>query len=301
MMKGIVFLGNSQCVVKEVPTPEPGNGEVRIQMKVSGICGSDLHVYRPAEPRDWIQGHESSGVVEKLGPNVTNLKVGDRVTVHHHQGVGSATTVHWEILCGARRIRWSVGHLVSMSWQMSGIVWYFPDQIDFIDGPFFACVGTTAYAALRRLGVEQYFPQTIAVYGLGPVGLSTVRIAKSMGARVIGVDVMEERIEVAKKCGADAAVNAATEDPVDAVVAFSGTEGVDYVVETSGSAGGRSSIIPSLRREGKAALVGVGSDDKVINPGRHGLSPNYPDGIRCISDCMAEGFCEVLRPDGTNV
>ena len=65
----------------------------------------------------------------------------------------------------------------------------------------------------------------------------------------------------------NATVNAATEDPVEAVVAFSGTEGVDYVVETSGSAGGRSSIIPSLRREGKAALVGVGSDDKVINPG----------------------------------
>ena len=75
-MKGIVFLGNRQCAVKEVPTPEPGNGEVRIQMKVSGICGSDLHVYRPPAPRDWVQGHESSGVVEKLGPNVTNLKVG---------------------------------------------------------------------------------------------------------------------------------------------------------------------------------------------------------------------------------
>ena len=88
MMKGIVFLGNSQCVVKEVPTPEPGNGEVRIQMKVSGICGSDLHVYRAEEERNWVQGHESSGVVEKLGSNVTNLKVGDRVTVHHHQGCG---------------------------------------------------------------------------------------------------------------------------------------------------------------------------------------------------------------------
>ena len=180
-------------------------------------------------------------------------------------------------------------------------MWYSRIQIDFIDGPFFACVGTTAYAALRRLGVEQYFPQTIAVYGLGPVGLSTVRIAKSMGARVIGVDVMEERIEVAKKCDVDAAVNAATEDPVDAVVTFSGTEGVDYVVETSGSAGGRSSIIPSLRREGKAALVGVGSDDKVINPGRHGLSPNYLDGVCGVSHSMAEGFRAVLRPNGIDV
>ena len=56
--------------------------------------------------------------------------------------------------------------------------------------------------------MEQYFPQTIAVYGLGPVGLSTVRIAKSMGAQVIGIDVMEERIEVAERCGADATVNA---------------------------------------------------------------------------------------------
>lgn len=267
MMKGVVFLGNRQCAVKEVPIPEPGNGEVRVKMKVSGICGSDLHVYRAAEPRDWVQGHESSGVVEKLGPNVTKLKVGDRVTIHHHQGCGQC------YYCSLGDFVWCPDDKVVSGAFGEYVVAHerncvtLPDSVSFIDGPFFACVATTSYAALRRLGVAPHLPSTIAVYGLGPVGLSAIRVGKAMGARVIGVDVIEERIQVAQACGADAVVNAAQADAVEAVVAFSGAEGVDYVVETSGSAAGRSNIIPSLRREGKAALVGVGSDAKVINPG----------------------------------
>jgi len=92
-------------------------------------------------------------------------------------------------------------------------------------------------------------------------------VGKAMGASVIGVDVISERVQIAKKCGADAAINATKENPVEAVIAFSRSEGVDFVVETSGSTGGRSNIIPSLRRGGKAAIVGVGSNEKIINPG----------------------------------
>ena len=267
MMKGIVFLGNRQCAVREFPVPEPGNGEVRISMKASGVCGSDLHVYRSAQPGNHIQGHESSGVVEKLGPNVTKLKVGDRVAVHHHQGCGQCyyCALGDFVWCPEDRvISGSFGDYVVANERNCVPI---PDNVSFINGAFFACVGGTAYAALRRLGVVAHLPQTIAVYGLGPVGLSAVLVGKSMGARVIGVDVIEERVQIAQKCGADEAVNATTENPVEAVIAFSRSEGVDFVVETSGSTGGRSNIIPSLRHGGKAAIVGVGSNEKIINPG----------------------------------
>jgi propanol-preferring alcohol dehydrogenase len=117
------------------------------------------------------------------------------------------------------------------------------------------------------LGVLAHLPQTVAVFGLGPVGLSTVLAGKAMGAKVIGIDVIDERIQVAKKCGADVVVNAKKENPIEAVMSFSHRIGVDYVVETSGSTEGRINIIPSLCRGGKAAIVGVGSNEKVFNPG----------------------------------
>jgi len=266
-VKGVIFLGNRQCAVEDFPIPEPGNEEVRIAMKASGICGSDLHVYRSAQPGKNIQGHESCGVVDQLGPNVTKLKIGDRVTVHHHQGCGQCyyCSLGDFVNCPQDRvISGSFGDYVVAN-ERNCVP--FPDNISFTNGAFFACVGTTAYAALRRLGVVAHLPQTIAVYGLGPVGLSTLLVGKSMGARVIGVDVIEERIQIAQQCGADVAINAAKENPIEAVMAFSQSRGVDFVVETSGSTGGRSNIISSLRRGGKAAIVGVGSQEKIFNPG----------------------------------
>ncbi|MBM3241974.1 zinc-binding dehydrogenase [Candidatus Poribacteria bacterium] len=266
-MNGVVFLGNHRCAVREFTIPEPGNSEVRIALKASGICGSDLHVYRSAQPGSNIQGHESCGIVEKLGTNVTKLKVGDRVTVHHHQGCGQCydCALGDFVHCPEDKvISGSFGDYVVANERNCVPL---PGNVSFTNGAFFACVGGTAYAALRRLDVVAYLPQTIAVYGLGPVGLSVVLVGKAMGARVIGVDVIEERIPIAQKCGADAVVNATKENPVEAVMAFSRSGGVDFVVETSGSTGGRSNIIPLLRRGGKAAIVGVGSNEKIINPG----------------------------------
>lgn len=266
-MKGVVFLGNRQCEVREFPDPEPGNGEVRIRMKASGICGSDLHVYRSPQAGSYPGGHEPCGIVDKLGTNTIRLKVGDRVTVHHHQGCGQC------YYCSLGDfVRCPNDRVVSGTFADYVIVNErncvpLPDNVSFIDGAFFACVGGTAYAALRRLGIVAYLPQTIAVYGLGPVGLSTVLVGKAMGARVIGIDVIDERIKVAGKCGADAVIDAKYEDPVKAVVEFSRSDGVDFVVETSGSTDGRSNIIPSLCRGGKAAIVGVGSHEKIFNPG----------------------------------
>lgn len=275
-MKGIVLLGNRRCAVKEFPIPEPGDGEVLICIKATGICGSDLHRYRAESSlSEQIRGHEPCGVVEDVGANVRYRRVGDRVTVHHHFGCGKcAFCARGEVVaCPNDRI---VGVTVPGSFAEFIVApehCCIPlhDSVSFIDGAFMACVGGTAFGALRRLGAAAH--ETLAVFGLGPVGLSCVLVAKTMGLHVIGVDISPERVTLGLKCGADETINASATDTVAAVQAFARriiginyVQGVDYVIETSGSTAARSNVLPSLRRGGKAAIVGVGSNEKVINP-----------------------------------
>ncbi len=273
-MKGVVFLGNRRCAVREFPVPEPGVGEVLIRIKATGICGSDLHVYRSDLASDQIRGHEPCGVVERVGANVTNVKPGDRVSVHHHLGCGvCAFCARGEVVaCPKDRV---VGSAVPGSFAEFMVAPErncipLPDGVSFINGAFMACVGGTAFGTLRRLGAMPH--ETLAVFGLGPVGLSCVLMAKAMGLRVIGADVIPERVALATQCGADEAINGAEAAVVESVRAFSRVmgvhyvEGCDYVIEASGSAEARSHILPSLRRGGSAAIVGVGSNEKMINP-----------------------------------
>lgn len=274
-MKGVVFLGDRRCEVREFPVLEPGPGQVLLRIKATGICGSDLSVYRGETAIDQIRGHEPSGVVEKVGPHVANLQIGDRVTVHHHQGCGACPlcAAGEVVACRNGKQVHGVGIPGSFAEYMVAVernCTRLPEPLSFIDGAFMACVGGTAYGALRRLEAKPH--DTVAVFGLGPVGLSCVIVAKALGCRVAGVDVLEHRLELAATCGADRTVNPKECDAVAALQEFSQEggcgylPGVDHVIETSGTAPARRQIIPSLRRGGKAAIVGVGSNEEVINP-----------------------------------
>ena len=273
-MKGIVFLGDRRCEVRRFPVPEPGPGEVLLRIKATGICGSDLHVYRNQHASDQIRGHEPAGVVARVGPLVERLRAGDRVSAHHHWGCGAcAMCARGEVVsCPHGRV---IGVAVPGSFAEYTVVperncTPLPDGVSFTDGAFMACVGGTAHAAYRRLGATP--GESVAVYGLGPVGLSCVLVGKALGVRVIGVDVIPERVRLAEACGADAVVDASQSDLVAVVRRFGrGAEGpwgdgVDCVIETSGSTAAREAILPSLRRYGRAAIVGVGSTEKVLNP-----------------------------------
>lgn len=273
-MKGVVFTGDRGCEVREFSMPTPGRGEVLVRVMATGICGSDLHVYRSSEVPGQIAGHEPCGVVEQVGPEVDRVRVGERVSVHHHQGCGvcPACARGETVACPKDQV---IGVSVPGSFAEYLVVKErncisLPDSVSFIDGAFMACVGGTAFGAFRRLGAVAH--ESVAVFGLGPVGLSCVLTGKAIGLRVIGVDIFPERIEAARACGVDQLLNATETDPVPIVREFGrgGTghwgDGVDYVIETSGATAARENIIPSLRREGKAAIVGVGGADKVINP-----------------------------------
>jgi (R,R)-butanediol dehydrogenase/meso-butanediol dehydrogenase/diacetyl reductase len=273
-MKGVIFTGGRRCEVRDVPVPRPGHGEVLVGVRAAGICGSDLHVYRRQEASDQVRGHEAAGVVEAVGPGVLRLRPGQRVSIHHHQGCGVCPDC-----ARGETVACSVKHEI-VGVHLSGAFGEYvvaqernciplPAQASFVDGAFYACVGSTAYGALRRLGVMAH--QSLAVYGLGPVGLSCVLVGRALGLRVVGVDPVPRRVALALECGAQEALNAAQADAVAAVrrfgrvEGFDGSDGVDFVVETSGSAAGRANVVPSLRREGRAALVGAGSSGPVID------------------------------------
>jgi len=274
-MRGVVLLGSDECCVKEFPDPVPGHGEVRVKMMATGICGSDLHLYHMDKDRarkrgDRIPGHEPCGIVDEIGHGVEKVKVGDRVVVNHYLGCGHC--VH----CASGNIMWckearGYGGAIDGSHADFAIAderncVLMPDSISFIDGAFVACPGGTAYSSMRKLDVKA--GDTVAIFGLGPVGLSGVVLAKAMGGKVIGVDIVDERTKLAMQLGADVVVNAQKEDPVSAIRNITGGQGAGLAFEASGSAKGRSDIVSCLRRAGKAVFVGAGSSEKVINPGQ---------------------------------
>jgi propanol-preferring alcohol dehydrogenase len=234
-MRGVILLGDRECCVKEFPDPVPG-----------------------------------PGVVDEVGHGVEKVKAGDRVVVNHYLGCGycdecASGNLMW---CRERR-----GYGGAIDGSHADFVIAderncvsMPDSISFIDGAFVACPGGTAYSSMRKLDVGA--GDTVAVFGLGPVGLSGVILAKAMGGKVIGVDIIDERTELAMQLGADAAVNAGKEDPVNAIRDLTDGKGTELAFEASGSAKGRSDIVSCLHRGGKAVFVGAGSSEKVINPGQ---------------------------------
>ena len=273
-MKGVVLLGDRACCVREFPDPVPGPGEVRVKMIASGICGSDLHLYR--RDRAWakdrgnrIPGHEPCGVVDAVGTGVTKVREGDRVTVYHYLGCGYCAQCASGHMMWCREARGYGGpvdgsHADYVIADERNCV-KMPDEISFIDGAFIACPGGTAYSSMSKLDVGP--GDDVAVFGLGPVGLSGVILATAMGGRAIGVDVIDERLRLAELAGAAAVVDAREDDAIEAIRAFAGRDGIGLGFETSGSAKGREDVVASLRRGGKAVFVGIGNADKVINPG----------------------------------
>jgi D-arabinose 1-dehydrogenase-like Zn-dependent alcohol dehydrogenase len=277
-MRGMVFAGDRQVEFVEVPDPAPGDGEVVLAIKASGICGSDLHMYRgPKGMRllgvtaegPIIAGHEPCGVVAAVGPGVTPLEAreGDRVMVHHYWGCGVCRHCRagWSQLC--ERVAPTVygigahgAHAPFMKVPARTLV-SLPEALSFEAGAAISCGTGTSYAALKRLKLTG--GDTIAVFGQGPVGLAGTQLAAAMGARVIALDVSRERLELAKEVGAAETVDVSSADPVTAIKDLTDGQGADLALEASGATAARKAAISSVRIWGTVAFVGVGGEPTV--------------------------------------
>jgi len=274
-MRGAVFLGNRKIEIRNFPDPVPGPGEVVIQMKASGMCGSDLKFYRSppgaaqaalglgnqAEP--FIAGHEPCGVVAARGPGVPEREapIGQRVMDHHYSGCGVCRhcRVGWSQLCRAGIVVYGVtgngGHAEYLKVPARTLV-PLPDELSFVEGAAVACGTGTAYGALRRMHLAG--GSTLAVFGQGPVGLSATLLGAKMGARVIAVETNAQRRALAKQFGADEAIDAP--DAEKALKEITRGEGVDLALDCTGIAAARLAAVRSAKTWGTVCFVGEGGD-----------------------------------------
>jgi threonine dehydrogenase-like Zn-dependent dehydrogenase len=269
-VKGLVFPGERQTAFIDVDDPTPGHGEVVIEMKASGMCGSDLHPYRaafdPSVPpeRRIIVGHEPSGIVMAVGPGVAEhvAKAGDRVMVHHYHGC--TTCAHcrsgWPQLCRpATRITYNAtAHGAHAPYMKVAAATLIPlhESLSFEAGAAIACGTGTAWGALERLEIGG--DETIAVFGQGPVGLSATLLASTRGCRVIAVDLDDDRLALAKAFGADETLNPKRVDVPLALRELTAGNGVEMVVETSGSSEAAQAGLSGTAVWGKVCMVGIG-------------------------------------------
>ncbi len=276
-MRGIVFMGDREIELMEFPDPAPGPGEVVVEMKASGMCGSDLHQYRrpkggasigglPVNPDPVIGGHEPCGVVAAVGAGVSEkqARIGARVMVHHYKGCTQCNHCRsgWSQLCQREPIavygnNAHGGHARYLKVPAFTLV-PLPDDLSFATGAAIACGTGTAYGALRRMRLSGN--DTIAIFGQGPVGLSATQLAHAMGARVIALDISAERLARAKEFGADAVVDPRANDPAGAVKSLTHGEGAALALDTSGTSAGRLGAVRSARVWGTVCFVGERGD-----------------------------------------
>ena len=263
-MRGVVFNGNRQAEIQEFPDPQAGPGDALIKVRASGLCGSDMHRYRALEPTDYITGHEPCGVVEDLGAGApSGLKIGDRVMVHHYTGCGicEMCSLGYEQLCPTGHITYGggTGHGANADYILvpSRTLVHLPDELSFDEGAAISCGTGTAWNGLKKMAVSGQ--DTVAVFGQGPVGLSGTLSAKAMGARVIAVDVVPERLDLALHLGADHVINSQDTDPVKGIQDLTGGMGVSASLETSGNSAARGQVLQCLRSFGRCCYVGLGA------------------------------------------
>ena len=276
-MKGVVLPGGRKVEFHEFPDPTPGPGEVVLEIKSSGMCGSDLKYYRAsggaaslgfaAASGPVIAGHEPCGVVVAIGPTIAENQalVGMRVMQHHYRGCGVCQhcSTGWMQLCveGVKEVYGVTGHGAHARYMKcpARTLVPLPDELSFDAGAAISCGTGTAWAALHRLGVRG--DHTIAIFGQGPVGLSATQLASEMGARVIAIDTSPERLARAKEFGADLTIDPKTTgNVVQAIKDLTHGLGAHRALDASASPVARAQAVRCVRTWGKACFVGEGDN-----------------------------------------
>jgi alcohol dehydrogenase, propanol-preferring len=256
--------------IEERAIPEPGPGQVRVQIEASGLCHTDIHAARgewPVKPSPpFIPGHEGVGIVDKLGSGVTNLAVGERVAV---PWLGTACGVcefcigGWETLClSQRNTGYSIdGGFAQYSIADAKYVGRVPDGVDPLDAAPLTCAGVTTHKAVK---VSEVGPSDLcAVFGIGGLGHLAMQYALIAGAQVAAVDVHDSKLQLAKDLGATHCFNSANSDPVAAIQQLGGADAAIVLAATPVSV---EQAYRSLKRGGRLVLVGLPKDNAFTLP-----------------------------------
>ena len=246
----------------DVPVPDVGARDVLVRVRAAGICHSDAH-YRagrsPASPLPLTLGHEVAGVVERVGAGVAAVRPGDRVCLHYLIACGDCLHCSrgHEQFC---RTGSMVGHFRDGGWaeyievpERNAV--RLPDEISFEHGAVLMCSSATSLHALRKARLVG--GETVAVFGVGGLGMSAVQLARALGALdIFAVDLDADKLRVAQSYGA-IPVNARESDPVAAIRQHTGGRGADVALELIGLPVTMGQAVQALAVQGRAVIAGL--------------------------------------------
>lgn len=280
-MKAAVFVEPGRIVLEDKPIPEIGPLDALLRITTTTICGTDIHILKGEYPvaKGLTIGHEPVGIIEKLGSAVTGFREGERVIA----GAITPSGYSNACLCGCGA---QDGAGTKHGWQAVG-GWKFGNTIDGCQAQYVRVPDAMANLASvpDRLGDEQVLMcpdimstgfsgaqsggiqigDTVAVFAQGPIGLCATAGARLMGAtRVIVVDGLPARLDVAKKMGADDCVNFNAGDPVAEIMRLTDGRGVDVAIEALGMQTTFEGALRVLRPGGTLSSLGVYSKDLKI-------------------------------------
>jgi L-iditol 2-dehydrogenase len=269
-MRSAVLFGPRDICVLERPVPQPGPGEVLVQVAMCGTCGTDLKIYDGHFPLTlplgaFTPGHEWTGTVVALGETVDEFAVGDRVCIEAHHGCGrcdncligkyTACLNYGNATKGHRATGMTAdGGFAEYVLHHAGSLYKIPTQVSFKDAVLITTAGTGLYGLDTAGGYIVGYD--IAIFGPGPVGLMTVQACKQLGAAsVILVGTRPSRLEMGHRLGADHIINARDQDPVKATHELTGGVGVDLAIECSGAVETPQQCAQVTKRGGKILVV----------------------------------------------
>ncbi|MBN1836086.1 MAG: galactitol-1-phosphate 5-dehydrogenase [Spirochaetales bacterium] len=265
-MKALVLKEYKRFAYEEVPQPEPGPGEVLIKVKACGICGSDVHGMDGSTGRripPIVMGHEAAGTIESLGPGVQGWQTGERVTFDSTVYCGSCWHCRrGEInLCDNRRVLGVScdeyrrdGAFAEYVAVPQHILYRIPEGVGYEQAAMVEAVSIAAHGVNRlspRLG------DAVVVVGAGIIGLLVVQVLKAAGCGLVAaVDVAAERLEMARRLGADVGLDPTREEVASRVRELTGGRGADGAVEAVGSTAAVQTAVAAVRKGATLALIG---------------------------------------------
>jgi 2-desacetyl-2-hydroxyethyl bacteriochlorophyllide A dehydrogenase len=264
-MKALVLEAYHKLVYKDVPDPVSNEDEVLVEVKAAGICGSDIHGMDGSTGRripPIIMGHEASGEIVKTGKNVTGWNTGDRVTFDSTiyklddwytlkgQYNLSDNRMVLGVSCDEFRRDGAFAQYVAIPGH---ILHRIPENVTFEQAAMVEVLAVALHA-VNLSGVK--INDTTVVFGSGIIGQSIIRFLKLAGCNVIAVDVLQDKLDMAEKAGADVIINALTVDVPVEILMLTQNRGADLAFEAVGISSSVNAAILSLRKGGKLVLVG---------------------------------------------
>jgi alcohol dehydrogenase, propanol-preferring len=256
--------------VEEVAKPVAGPDEIVVHIEASGLCHTDIHAAHgdwPVKPKlPFTPGHEGVGIVETIGPGVTEVAVGDRVALPwlgYACGTCDYCVSGWETLCESQlNTGYSIdGGFAEYAKAFARYVVRVPEGIDPCDAAPLTCAGVTTYKAVKVSTAKP--ADLVAIWGIGGLGHLALQYARISGASVVAVDLFEEKLALARELGAEFTVNAAEQDPVAAIKHLGGA---DAAVVLAVSPKAFEQAFASLRRGGTMSLVALPAENKMELP-----------------------------------